>query len=70
MLLGNNNRYDEDEIKLKLQIKEMQTNIENLKKDNEMLTKEMEVAVETDKEIRKQLHVKSSVNRMKRDNFK
>jgi predicted RNase H-like nuclease (RuvC/YqgF family) len=70
MLLGNNNRYDEDEIKLKAQIKEMQTNIENLKKDNEMLTKEMEVAVETDKEIRKQLHVKSSVNRMKRDNFK
>ena len=35
-----------------------------------MLTKEMEVAVEADKEIRKQLHVKNSVSRMKRDNYK
>ena len=48
----------------------MHENIERLKADNQMLTKEMEVQHETDKEIRKQLQVKHSVNRIKRDNFR
>ena len=48
----------------------MQANIEKLKADNTHLTKELEVAVETDGEIRKQLSVKHSVRKIKNDNFK
>lgn len=69
MLLGNNNRYDEDEIKLARSIREMQDRIERLKTQSMALTQEMDLAAEADRAIRKQLHIKNSVRKIKEENL-